>query len=176
VKTGLFILSIHPSSMSEADLNSFIHSRDRQYPICRDDPGSNDTNDGATYERYRIATGPFAFVVGPDGKVVHYGLLPDLPEVRAYCEKLPPLPIKCRTTDGSPEKPEASKTAPADGESTQTDAEDTDNDASQADRDSADEDADDSDGPLRLRVGVQLRSWKEEMNFAGNYPPAPEPP
>ncbi len=100
-RTGLSIISIHPCRVRDAKMRAFVRAEDRQYPICIDEPPLNDENDGATFERYRIACGPFAFVVGPDGKVVRYGLLADLPEVGAYCEKLPPLPSLDRSTDGS---------------------------------------------------------------------------
>jgi hypothetical protein len=161
-KTTLSIISVHPSSVSEADLKSFVHWGDRQYPICRDLPGANRANSGATYERYQIATGPYAFVVGPDGKVVHYGLLPDLPEVRAICEKLPPLPTACWTTDGSPEDADPSTTAPAEVDQT-----------GKVEADPTEEELEEENASSGLTVGIQMRPWRSELNFSGDYPPAP---
>jgi hypothetical protein len=90
-KTRLHGIVIHAASSPARHLELAALDPDESVPFCQDVPGSNPANEGATHERYQIATGPYAFVVGPDGKVVHHGLLPELPEVRVYCEKLPPL-------------------------------------------------------------------------------------
>lgn len=90
-RSGLYVIAVHGASEPKWHVSDRYPWDPDPFPIGQDSPGANPANGGATHERYQIATGPYAFVIGPDGKVVHHGLLPELPEVKAYCESLPPL-------------------------------------------------------------------------------------
>ena len=71
-RSQIVIITVHAAGTPVEKIRAFMQEQNLHYPVCLDASGES-----SLFHQFHVTAIPQAFVIGPDGRIVTHGFLPE---------------------------------------------------------------------------------------------------